>query len=228
MKKILWIVLILFGYIGVFAQEKTIEQAEFDAVYQNSFEKLKGKSHRIIMTTQSSVEGRPQTDFSSKTVLEFASPTTSRTTYESSFQSVNKKTETIRIGGKTYTRKESDVWKEENPKVKSQPGNKLTRVDNEVDNQIEYKFLGSEKLNNQSVNRYAKIAGKKLVNSANNKETLSITTTKYWFNEDGMLLKSDMEMESRTREMVFHTRLTQIWELDPNIKIIAPTLDPTK
>ena len=43
MKSILCMIMLLFGFIGVFAQEKTIRQAEFDAVYQNSPEKWKGK-----------------------------------------------------------------------------------------------------------------------------------------------------------------------------------------
>ena len=46
MKKILFMALILFGCVGVFAQERTIEQAEFDAIYKNSFGKW-GKSYRI-------------------------------------------------------------------------------------------------------------------------------------------------------------------------------------
>lgn len=228
MKCILSIGLVLFGFIGVFAQEKTIGQAEFDAVYQNSPEKWKGKPHRMIITTQSRTEGRPQTDYSSKSIIENASTTTSRVIYENSFQSKNSNSETIRIGDKIYTREGNGAWKEGTSEVKAQPGNKITNTDNQADGQIEYKYLGTEKLDNQTANVYVKIARKKGINSANNKETVSTTTTKYWFGEDGMILKSDMKMDSQTGEKIFHTRLTQVWELDPNIKIEAPNLKEVK
>jgi hypothetical protein len=228
MKSILCIGLVLFGFIGIFAQEKTIGQAEFDTVYQNSPEKWKGKSYRMIITTQSSTEGRPQTDYSSKSIIENASTTTSRVIYENSFQSKTSNSETIRIGDKIYIREGNGVWKEGTSEVKSQPENKITNADNQADGQIEYKFLGTEKLGNQTANVYAKIARKKGINSTNNKETVSTTTTKYWFGEDGMILKSDMKMDSQTGEKIFHTRLTQVWELDPNIKIEAPNLKEVK
>ena len=228
MKGILCIAVLLFGFIGVFAQEKTIGQAEFDAVYQNSPEKWKGKSHRMIITTQSSTEGRPQTDYSSKSVIEYASTTTNRMIYENSFQSKTKKSETIRVGDKVYKREGSEAWKEANSGAESQPEKKIMSIENPVDGQIEYKFLGTEKLDNQTANVYAKIARKKQINSANKKETLSTSTTKYWFGEDGMILKLDMKMESQTGDMKHHTHLTQIWESDPNIKIEAPNLNLAK
>jgi len=228
MKSILCISLVLFGFIGVFAQEKTIERAEFDAVYQNSLEKWKGKSYRMIITTQSSTEGRPQTDYSSKSTIEYTSATTSRLIYENSFQSKTSNSETIRIGDKIYIREGNGTWKAETSEVKSQPGNKITNTDNQADGQIEYKFLGTEKLGSQTSNVYAKIARKKGINSTNNKETVSTTTTKYWFGEDGMVLKSDMKMDSQTGEKIFHNRLTQVWELDPNIKIEEPDLKSVK
>lgn len=227
MKNILCIGLILFGFIGVFAQEKTIERAEFDAVYQNSSEKWKGKSYRMIITTQSSTEGRPQTDYSSKSTIEYTSSTTSRLIYENSFQSKTSNSETIRIGDKLYIREGNGAWKAGTSEVKSQPENKITNTDNQADGQIEYKFLGTEKLGNQTANVYAKFARKKDVNSTNNKETVT-TTTKYWFGEDGMILKSDMKMDSQTGEKIFHTRLTQVWELGPNIKIEEPDLKSVK
>jgi len=225
MKKILCIALILFGCVGVFAQEKTIEQSEFDAVYKNSLGKWGGK-YRMTLTTQSSVEGRPQTDYSSKTTMEFALPTGSRTIYENSFGAKSTKTEKIRIGDKTYTRKEGEAWMEESSEAKSQPKDKSTSV--EGDSQVEYKFLGSEKFNNQTANIYAKIAETKRIHPANNKETLSVATTKYWFGDGGIILKSDMEMKSRTGEAIHYSRVTQIWESDPNIKIEAPDLSQIK
>ena len=234
MKSILCIGLVLFGFIGVFAQEKTIERADFDAVYQNSTNKWKGKSYRMVITTQSGTEGKPHTDYSSKSIIENASNTTSRVIYENSFQSKTKKSEKIRIGDKTYLREGNEEWKEVTLEVESQPqpGNKIpntdNQVNNQVDSQIEYKFLGSEKLDNQITNVYAKIERQKVINSTNNKETHSVATTKYWFGEDGIILKLDMEMDSQTGETIFHTRLTQVWELDPSIKIEAPNLNAVK
>lgn len=222
MKIVLCLTLFLFGFTCVFAQQKTISQAQFDtAISNNSPDKWKGKSYRLTTASESRVEGRPQTDYYSKSIIEYASPTISRFAHESNFGPGNSKREAITIGNKTYIRNGNEVWKEGKFENKSQPINDSAKADS----QFEYRFLGTEQINAQTANVYAKIEKRKRTDSANNKETFSTITNKYWLGENGMILKSDMEMESRTGETKHHSRVTQIWESDPNIRIEAPKVD---
>lgn len=225
MKKILFMTLLLFGCVGVFAQERTIEQSEFDTVYRNSF-RWGRTPYRMTITSQSRTEGRSQTDYSSKTTMEFAFPVGSRITMESHFGGKDHKNETIRIGNKTYTRKNDEAWTEK--LAESTPPPKPALAGSENDDQIEYKYFGSEQLNDQTATVYGKIVNRKTIHPSNNKEIVSVVTTKFWFGNGGIILKSDMEQKSRIGETLYITRLTQIWESDPNIKIEAPELSQIK
>lgn len=225
MKNILCAALILFGLIGVSAQEKTITQAEFEAVYKNSPEAWKSKSHRRTVTTESKAEGRPQTDYSSKSVVESASPTVSRVIYETSFGSKTSKRELIKIDDKTYTRKEGEAWLEGNSKNEPAMVKTISASVNPADAQTEYKYFGNEKLDGQNAKVYAVIVKTKNVDPASKQEILSISTTKYWFADNGAILKSDMTTESRNGDKVSYSRATQIWESDPNIRIEAPKMN---
>lgn len=226
MKNIIFAALLLFGCISAFAQEKTITQTELETLLINSSEKLKGKSYRMTIITKSSVEGRPQTDFSSKTIMEIVSPTIRRTLYESTFQSGTKKSESIRIGDKVYTRQGEENWQEKAYESDTQKISKAPVAENQLETQTECKYIGIEKLNNQDTRLYTKIVKSKSINQTTGKETSSINTTKYWFGEDGSLLKEEMEMDSNSGAMIFHTRLTQVREIDPNINIEAPKIIP--
>lgn len=225
MKNILCAALILCGCIGVFAQEKTISEAEFKAVYKNSEEAWKDKSHRRTITTESKAEGRPQTDYSSKSVVESASPTVNRVTYETSFGSKVSKRELIKIGDKSYARKEGEAWREGDSKNEPPAVKTISGSVNPADVQTEYKYFGNETLNGQNAKVYAVIVKTKNVDPAGKQEILSVSTTKYWFADDGMILKSDMTMESRNGGKLSHSRATQIWEADSNIKIESPKLN---
>lgn len=224
MKNIIFAVMLLFGVISAFAQEKTISQIELETLSINSSEKLKGKAYRMILISKSSVEGRPETDYSSKTVFEYVSPTASRFAIESTFQSVTKKNETIRIGDKVYSREGDSNWKESAYTGKTVTATKEPGASVQLETQTEYKYLGVEKLNNQDTRLYTKVSKSKSINQTNGKETFSTTTIKYWFSEDGILLKMDRETDSNSGSMIHRTRLTQIWELDPNLSIEAPKI----
>lgn len=213
MKKILCIALVLIASLSVSAQEKTIDKNEFDAILKSSFRGLGDKPHRVINTTEFSVEGRPEAKHSTKSTTEFLPGK-----FQSIFESQYIKKETIRIGHETYTREGNGEWRKEISAVKPKSENKLITVEN----QIEYKFLGTEKLDNQNLNVYAKIEKKKLINPTNNTETFSTAITKYWFGDGVWFWKSETNTENRTGETKSKSRHTTEYELDPNIKIEAP------
>ncbi|MGI9035427.1 MAG: hypothetical protein ACR2GD_05245 [Pyrinomonadaceae bacterium] len=219
MSKLFCLTFILCCFVSIFAQEKTIGKDEFDAMYNNALAKRASKSYRITITFQNSVEGKSEKPNSGTVVIEFAPPSMRRIVYQSNSEPQDKKRETIRINDKIYTKEGAANWKEVNPN-NQQPANKS----NVVESKTEYKFLGSEMLDNQKTNVYEKIEDRKRVNPADNKEIISNAVTKYWFGEDGELLKVEQAVELHIGGELLHNRLTKIYKFDPNIKIEAPQI----
>jgi hypothetical protein len=229
--RILCLVFVLSAAVNVFAQEKTIRQAEFETIAQSSSRLLAGNPRRIIRTQQSSVEIMPQANEASKkapasvvsikSTTEFVPTVGYRSVYEFNSSSQNIKKEIIRIGEKTYVREDSGQWTE--TAALNAPKRRMT-AKNSV-NQIEYKVVGSEKLNNQNTNIYAKIEKSKFVDPTDNRENVSDTITKYWYAEDGRLIKRERTREIRSGRMISKFNSTTVFEIDPNIKIEAPKLN---
>lgn len=216
MSKVLCIALVLLSFVGIFAQEKTIGKDEFDAVYKNARSKRADKSYRATITFQKEEQGKPAT--TSTMVVEFVPPSMRHIVYQSTSDNQNKKREAIRIKDKTFVKEEGTTWKETALNNNSQSEDKSSIVEEKTD----YKFTGSEKLNNKKAAVYEKIENRKRVNAASNTEIVSNAVTKYWFGEDGLLLKSEQTAEIRIGAKLIHTRLTKNYEMNPNIKIEAP------
>lgn len=232
MKNIFCAALILFGAIGVFAQERTISQAEFDAIYKNPNKMApvvwKGKTWRMIITTETKAEGQKPLDSSTKSTSEFAPRQISRTISEIRQESKITKSEKIRIKDKLYKRNGDETWTVEAFEEKQQPETTAAdapaaSADSKFERQIEFKYSGSEVLNNQKTNVYVQIMKTKSTDPS--PERTYIHTMKYWFNEDGTLLKEDRVIEGRNETGTFYNRLTMTYELDPNIKIEAPIVN---
>jgi len=236
MKKFICLAFILFAAIGIFAQdaqEKPIEKSEFDKISLNSFRKFAGQSYRqtevvtgvLESILPSPIEDKRQNNFSSKSITEFSfADRGSRTIYEFDSSTFKKKTETIRVGNKIYIRIDEGEWAEEKPDIRQKFENKLKMIEEK----IEYKSLGTEKLDSQNTSVYAKIQKQKLVNESNKSEMSVTVTTKYWFGEDGGKLKEEVQRESHVKsgkstiETISNSLGVTIWELDPGIKIEAP------
>lgn len=242
MKRIFCIVVILFGTIGVFAQERTISKAEFEAVSKNpnrhALVAWKGKSFRNIRTIEVKIEGPKPLDQFLKSTHEFVpnNAAESNRLYASRFVTENRtgtettRSESIVIGDKNYKRKDNQPWTLETVEVKPKPPTTETTappssVSTVVERIIEYKYLGTEKLNNQTANIYAEIMKIKHLDPATNKETRNTQITKYWFNEDGVILKEDTVWDSRGKAVTFYNHRTSVWELDPSIKIEVPAMN---
>lgn len=228
MKKLFCLAFILFGTIGIFAQEKPIEKSEFDTVSINSMRKFAGQSYRQTEVFQDILTSSKQNKLSSKLIMEFASATRgSRSISEFDSSTIKNRTETIRIGDKIYTRINDGEWTEGKREVRPKTESKLKKVEE----QIEYKSLGTEKSGNQNASVYAKIQKQKLVNESNKSEVFVTTTTKYWFGEDGGRLKEEAQTERRIKsekspsEAVSSSFKVTVWELDPSIKIEAPVAE---
>jgi hypothetical protein len=230
MKRFFCLAFILFAAVGAFAQEeKPIEKSEFDTISSNSYRKFAGQSYRQTEVFQDTLTSRTptftnQNKLSSKSIMEVAARQGIRSISEFDSPTLKKRTETIRINGKIYTRTDDGEWTEEKPIVRPKTESKLKTVEE----QIEYKSLGTEKLDDQNASVYAKIQKQKLINESTKSEMFVTITTKYWFGEDGGRLKEEMQAERRVTseksraETVSSSLRVTVWELDPSIKIEAP------
>ena len=146
MKKYFCLALVLFTSVVTFAQEKNIEQAEFDKIYKSSFQWFPDQPRREIRTEESVFEAITPVNTTSlptitpqphkslmKIVAEFL-PGKYHSIFESSSESFSSKRETIRISEKTYQRKDNGKWteitSESRPKIESRT--KTTRFQNRI------------------------------------------------------------------------------------------------
>lgn len=230
MKNIFCIALILIGTLAAFAQERTISKEEFEAAlkHPNRLAPIvwRDKSYRTVLITEIKSEGKVQLYQSSKGIIEFVPRVGSRLISESRSGSKITKTERITIGDKIYKRNENEAWIIEVKSETKRPDTKSADSNfKEIDWQTEYKYLGTEILNNQTTKVYESIEKRKSINIETGEERISTITIKYWFNEDGISLKEDQIGENRIGANTSYYRLTKAWELDPNIKVEAPVVN---
>lgn len=230
MKSIFCTALILTAALATFAQERTISKEEFEAVLKHPNKVApfvwREKSYRTLTTTEAKSDGNEQFSRSSKGIIESVPRVASRVLSESSSNSQTSRFEQITIGSKVYKRKDNQAWTVEN-KTASKPSEAKTETSTfkVIDRQTEYRFLGTETLNNQKTNVYSTVEKIKSVDPVNNQEKVSTITTKYWFNDEGTGLKEEKVSETRTGANTIYMRVTLAWELDPNIRIETPQLN---
>jgi len=228
MKRFFCLTIVLLSAIGIFGQEegKTIEKSEFDAALRNRFLKFAGQSYR---QTTSAVQIPIETyknKISWKSVIEFTASPASRLLYEFDSPSIKTRTETIRIDGKTYVRKDGGEWTLKSPE--SGKSNAAERKFIIAGEETEYKSLGAQVLDKLNTAVYAKIEKKRLNYEKDKIEIFSSVAIKYWLDEDGGIIKEETVTENRIKSernpsgSVFRSLQTTIWEFDPNIKIEAP------
>ncbi|MBX7173844.1 MAG: hypothetical protein K1X72_22940 [Pyrinomonadaceae bacterium] len=217
MKTLLVLSLVLCGFITTFAQEKVIQKSEFDGIVKNVMEIFKSRPFRITSTSEIHVNGKPQENRASKTVIE-VNKNNRRFVNERTSSEKTSKREYIQIGEKAYLREDSGEWKETNIIDPNQTGSLKI-----VSEQIEYKLIGTEALNNQVVNVYLKTSNSKKIDSANNdQEILSVESVKYWIDKDGSLLKRETNRENKVGALTIHFHAVSKFEYDQNIQISPP------
>jgi CRISPR/Cas system-associated protein endoribonuclease Cas2 len=166
----------------------------------------------------------------SKTTFEFVSPSVYRQIFESdssqvlnlnsinTFNPINTKIETITIGDKFYVRVGDGKWRQ----GKTADATQLKDESAAIEEKSQYKYLGKDKLDGQDANVYEKTVERKTIAVSNRKKMLIKTTEKYWFGENGELLKVKSESKGKSRSASFNAEFETIYEIDPNIKIEEP------
>lgn len=145
MKQILLLFILLLSVTFVFAQESTIDKAEFDKVMLGSMRALINQPHRTI---EDSVVENTFGSIKHKNISE-VNRSARRSIYESDSASLYSKTESIFINGKRFTKKLNNPWMEEKVEIKP-TANVLETISNEV----VYKSLGEKVLNDKKAKVY--------------------------------------------------------------------------
>lgn len=227
LKYLAFVVLVLVS-ANVFAQDGNSAKERFEASFGRGLGKFKGKSYRRIAIWEDQIDGIRTESF--KEVLEIDQSGAARSLAEFNPR-LNKPTiERIRYGTKRYVREGAGKWKEESNYTSEDAakwreaagqGEPATRP-KVIDGQKEYKFFGFEMLNGQKVSVGGFVGHSKIINPVDNSETFVTSTFKVWFGEREMILKTENFTERKKGEKTNHHWQTEIYELDPNIKIQAP------
>ncbi len=229
MKARICLVLVLFCVGSVSAQERTIDKAEFDTMVtegHNHQLKWKGEKYRRSIATSSKITGRPQTDHSAKTVIEYGPSMETRTLMTSVFgDNPGLAREMLRIGAWVYTRSGSDAWTRK-AYVASEPAREKEESPYKILSSVaEYNYLGPGKLMDKPAQIYVKTERQTKVNQKNGETSETDIKTTYWVDAKGMILKSDFRAENRgTTTHV--TTVVMEWELDPSIAFTVPEITP--
>ena len=197
----------------IYSQERVVQANEFNELQKKADEKLKDTPHRITMTTENFI--KEKLNSSVIAIGEVVPPNKTRSLTETKIGSRATKTETIRIEEKIFFRIDNEIWKEEVWKEGKWGVNKSGNKKSE----IAYKFIEKIYFNGQSA---------KVFESSENwlfyfegKEHTTVVKTKYWFSEDGLLLRK----ESVGDTVSTNQRFLAIWiyEYNPkDLKIEAP------
>lgn len=219
MSKFFCLMLVLLSFAGVFAQEKTITESEFNAIYDKAKEKRESNPYRMTTTFKNTVEGKPESANSGTVVMESVSPTMSRIVLKTNFESESKERERVKVNDKIYTREDGAAWKQESTENRTP----VNRTSGENTN-AEYKFIGSEMLNGQKAAVYQKTESRKRIRERDKAEINSDINTKYWFGENGDLMKVERTATVHIGDEIIHSSFNRTFEFDPNIKIETPKI----
>jgi hypothetical protein len=231
--KISFCFLLVFCCVAIVtAQEKPIDKTEFDAVVaggNNHHLRWKDEKYRMTVSTSSKTIGRPQTDWSSKLIVEHGSANEKRTVSTSSFGGKHNKTqEAILIGKRKYTRSGDEPWTQkgdEPPRPETKAPESATES---LERVAEYRYLGKENLAGRATDIYQKTEHQTKVRKNNGESIESDVKSTYWFGEDGALLKNEYRSESRSATFTTQTLIIMEWTIDPSIVISEPVVTPAK
>ena len=219
MKFLLILLLVFTAFVAGFGQEKVISENEFTAVYDKWKLLSKEKSYRIKETFESYLNGNPS-NHNEDSFSEYAPPDKKRFVSILKTPMFTTKIETIQIGEQKFTRKDEGEWKEVITKENAPPKrNRTISVENNS-----YKYLDRETINGQKTEVYEQVIKHKITNEKTSVESNSTIKNKYWFDENGLLLKTTTVAEIISGGMTSLSKRAYVYEYDPNIKIEAPVL----
>jgi hypothetical protein len=235
MKILICVAVVLAGFISAVAQERSIDKSEFERVVGDSsypYVKWKGKGFKATIRTEARLVGPAKLpdgttwsmEHSSKTVTEFAAGGGYRQSAETSDKGNTKRSETIRVGDVVYSRTGEEAWKKRaagTPSPYTPPAEQATPFE-DIDTVREYKYLGTEIVGSATVQTYLSTTKKKSVDKAKGTDYTTVSTTKYWIDKDGTMVKSEFRSNGTGVDRSSYTGVFMEFVLDPSISVVAP------
>ena len=215
------ITLIVLFSGNAFAQ-KNITEEDLRILLRNAYAEIGKRANRQESTVeQFNDRNRPET-FRSFTKTIFVPPDAKHIIDRVEDKDGIREEQTISIGNKIYIKKHGEAWEVKQAEKREEgSGNRFTisgvKESPRAGTTIE--FIDDAKLGDLSVKIFILIV--KYKHSSDRGEFVSTLESKYWFNEDNLLLRSETVSYRNLSNALLRTTTT--YEYDPDIKIKAPT-----
>jgi hypothetical protein len=210
-KTLMFFIIIVSAMSAVCGQQTADSSGEFTAIYRKAQNLRQEKAHRVRTTIEKYADKNAAPTEKITSTYEIIPPARSRYSSVVESNSKTKKYELIRIGEKQYIKNDRGNWEIDKTEPKYALGS---------ESQKSVKFIEKTSFNNQTVNVY-EVESDEFFEQVNRQSKI-----KYWFSEEGLLLK--METESVEKETNAVSKQISIYEYDPNIKIEAPVISNRK
>ena len=229
MKILICVALTFCCFATVPAQERVMDKTEFESLVsegQKHHLKWKGEKYRMTVMTSSKAVGRPQTNWSSRIIVEYGPAAEHRSVSSSTFgDKANPTSEVLRVGNWVYRRSGNEPWTRKEyaeSKTPEQPESPVQIL--ETDGQ--YKYVGSGILGDKPVQIYVRTERQTKVDKKSGDTIESDTKVTYWVDSNGIVLKLEFIVESRGPKVTSQTQVVTQWELDQSISFVPPEIVP--
>jgi hypothetical protein len=226
MKLVSALIVIVLGAVFALAQERSIDQEEFDQALMGTDQhktKWQGQSYRTRVETFVTGVGSSNSDHSASIMVEKGPDRKVRSVLTSRSGGKSTTEEQVSIGDKTYSRTNGGPWVTKERKRAYVPDSKPNGADQVVTVSADaaYFALGERPYKEATATVYRKVENDKKVYSPTGVETTTICTTEYWL-VDGLQRKETLACRHSRPTQTSTTDIVHSWDLDPTIEIKAP------
>jgi hypothetical protein len=232
MKILFLVALIASSFVSVLGQGRIIGQAEFDAVVKDDKEQARlwtGKSYRIIVSTSSNATDKPESTYSSNSIIERAASGSSRSRLDSTFNGKTTTTETLRVGNSSYHRDGTEPWKKVDPKeskTEQMVGEGSPDISQNADARTEYRYLGRGEWKGENVSMYLRTERRTEPAALSGNPTDLLATGAFWINADGLILKAEYRFMRHSGDRSSRTEIFIERAPCPDLVITEPQILP--
>jgi hypothetical protein len=246
MKTLFSIAVIFCSAFATLGQQREITAAEFDRVFRASYDIWTVWKGRPFRKTFAVERRAPKNNYTLSRVIEFDGKGSSSATYNEHVEGMEPRLtrEIIGVGNTNFIRdgrkgnwwQRGDAKREEShthlayapdPAEVQAVRSHFVRSHFAIESQeTSYEFVGTDLIRNEPVTVYQ---ATERIKGAERKTGLKMETDavmKYWFNSEGMMLRSESISHGRVGTDVYYLKITAAWQIEPSITI-APPMPPS-
>lgn len=219
MKTAVLIFFVALVSVAVNAQYRVVTEEEYRTACGTTIPvplRARVERYRMILETRSAMEGRPSTDYSSRSITNFQDRAKWHRLSESTFGTTKRVSEEISFEGKMYKKSEGGEWVELDLSSAPPAAKSDTRYLS-----IEYRLLPDETLKGKKFRVCEKHEVASIKVAGSDAEVRREGTTRYWMTDDG-LLKSESSYRNVSEKNTMTSWIKNEWEIDPTITVSLP------